>query len=53
MIEANFRCFEKARFVYQLLGRPDNFQFVCHGDGHDTRPALRNYAYALLERELK
>jgi pimeloyl-ACP methyl ester carboxylesterase len=53
MIEANFRCFEKARFVYRLLGRPDNFQFVCHGDGHDTRPALRQYAYALLERELK
>jgi len=52
MVESTLRCFEKARFVYQLFGSQDNFQLVCHGDGHDTRPPLRDYAYALMERAL-
>jgi hypothetical protein len=52
MIEPVFRCFEKARFVFQLCGVPENLQILCHGDGHDTRRNMRNYAYAWMEEKL-
>lgn len=52
LIEPVFRCFEKARFVFQLCGAAKNFQMLCHGDGHDTLPTARNYAYAWLEEHL-
>ncbi len=53
MIEPVFRCFEKARFVFQLCGAPENLQILCHGDGHDTSQRVRSYAYAWLEEKLK
>lgn len=46
MIEPVFRCFEKARFVFELCERPDNLQILCHGDGHNTTKTTRDYAYA-------
>ncbi|MDZ4197961.1 MAG: acyl-CoA thioester hydrolase/BAAT C-terminal domain-containing protein, partial [Kiritimatiellia bacterium] len=52
MIEPVFRCFEKARFVFQLCGVPENLQILCHGEGHDTLPDIRNYAYAWLLKKL-
>jgi len=51
-IETVFRCFEKARFVYELYGEPDNLQILCHGDGHDTRPPIREYAYRWIDEKL-
>jgi dienelactone hydrolase len=51
LIEPVFRCFEKARFVFQLCGVPDNLQILCHGNGHDTIRSVRNYAYAWLEEK--
>jgi hypothetical protein len=51
MIEPVLRCFEKARFVFQLANAPEQIQILCHGDGHDTIPMVRNYAYDwLLDR---
>lgn len=52
LIEPVFRCFEKARFVFHLCGAANNLQILCHGDGHDTIPSVRNYAYAWLEEKL-
>jgi fermentation-respiration switch protein FrsA (DUF1100 family) len=52
MIEPVFRCFEKARFAFQLCGASESLQILCHGDGHDTRRNVRNYAYAWLEEKL-
>lgn len=52
MIEPIFRCFEKARFVFQLCEAPANLQLLCHGDGHDTVQIVRDYAYAWLAEKL-
>ncbi len=52
-IEAVFQCFEKAKRVYALLGKHENLQMLCHGDGHDTRKELREYAYLLMDRKLQ
>jgi hypothetical protein len=53
MIEPVLRCFEKARFVFQLCGVPANLQLLCHGDGHDTVPTVRNYAGDWLDDRLR
>jgi len=53
LIEANFRCFEKARFVFQLCGASPNLNLLCHGDGHDTISIVRQYAYLWLAEHLK
>jgi dienelactone hydrolase len=52
MIEPVLRCFEKARFVFQLCDAPENLQIVCHGNGHNTVPQVRHYAYAWLTERL-
>ncbi len=51
-IDTVFRCFEKARFVYQLLNADAKFQLLCHGDGHDTTGGVRDYAYWWLSKQL-
>ncbi len=48
-IEAVFRCFEKARFAFELLEASSSLQMYCHGHGHDTPPALRSAGYRFLE----
>ncbi len=53
LIEANFRCFEKARFVFELCGASPNLSLLCHGDGHDTTDIVRQYAYLWLSEHLK
>jgi pimeloyl-ACP methyl ester carboxylesterase len=53
LIEANFRCFEKARFVFELCGASPNLNLLCHGDGHDTTSIVRQYAYLWLAEHLK
>lgn len=45
MIEPIFRCFERARFVFERCGAPESLQFLCHGDGHDTTATVRNHIY--------
>ena len=53
LIEAVFRCFEKARFVFELGEAHSHLQLLCHGDGHDTTPRVREYAYGWIEDRLK
>jgi len=53
LIEANFRCFEKARFVFELCGASPKLGLLCHGDGHDTTSIVRQYAYLWLSEHLK
>ena len=53
LIEANFRCFEKARFVFELCGASPDLSLLCHGDGHDTTSIVRQYAYLWLAEHLK
>jgi dienelactone hydrolase len=53
LIEANFRCFEKARFVFELCSASANLSLLCHGDGHDTTGIVRQYAYLWLSEHLK
>lgn len=48
MIEPVLRCFEKARFVFQINQVSENLQVLCHGDGHETVPRVREYAYSWL-----
>lgn len=52
MVEPVLRCFEKARFVFQLYGASGSLQMLCHGDGHDTVRGVRQYAYSWLEEKL-
>jgi dienelactone hydrolase len=52
-IEANFRCFTMGQRAYQLLGKPECFCALTHGDGHDTTPHVREFAYRWFERWLK
>ena len=51
-IEAVFRCFEKTRFVFELCNAERNLQIISHGDGHDTIPPIREFAYTWLEARL-
>lgn len=51
-IEAGMRCFEAARHVYTLLDAEPHLQMLTHGDGHDTVPRVRRYAYAWMESML-
>ncbi len=48
LIEPDFRIFEKIRLVYDLYSRPEAVQILCHGDGHDTVPRVREYAYRFI-----
>jgi hypothetical protein len=52
-IEAVFRCFEKARHVYELYNAQNQMSLICHGDGHITGNDLRNHAYSWFDRYLK
>jgi len=48
-IETVFRCFDKAKFVYQLYGKPQNIFLLSHGYGHDTPKDIRKYSYSFME----
>ncbi len=52
LVEPVLRCFEKARFVFQRCDAPEQIQILCHGDGHDTIPIVRQYAYDWLLQRL-
>ncbi len=45
-------CVKSAWAVYDLLGVPQNLSLYVHGDGHDTVPDVRNFAYDWLARFL-
>jgi len=52
-IEANFQCYVKGQRAYQLLGKPECFCTLTHGDGHDTTEHVRDFAYRWFERWLE
>lgn len=49
---ANFECYIKGQRAYALLGKPDGFVTLIHGDGHDTVDDVRDYAYRWFTRWL-
>jgi dienelactone hydrolase len=49
LVEASYACFDKARHVWTLLEAEDRCQMLVHGYGHDTPPAVREYAYTVIE----
>ena len=51
-VEANFRCYVAGQRVYRLLGKPERFCTLTHGDGHDTVDDVREFAYRWFERWL-
>ena len=51
-IEANFRCYVAGQRVYGLLGKPECFCTLTHGDGHNTTEDVRDFAYRWLRRWL-
>ena len=50
---AILRACEKGQHVYRLLGKPECFCTLMHGDGHGMLDDTREYAYRWLERWLK
>ncbi len=50
LVEASSACFDKARHVWTLLDAEDRCQMLVHGYGHDTPPAIREYAYTMIEQ---
>ncbi len=52
-IEANFQCYVRGHRAYRLLGKPECLCTLEHGDGHDTVPDVREFAYRWFERWLK
>jgi len=51
-IQANFQCYVRGQRAYALLGRPEHFCTLTHGDGHDTVDEVRQFAYLWFERWL-
>jgi dienelactone hydrolase len=49
---AIFRCCEKGAYVYKLLGQPECFCTLMHGDGHGAIEDVREFAYRWFERWL-
>src|SRR5262249_33607490 len=49
---ANFECYLKGQQAYALLGKPECFTILTHGDGHDTLSDVRTFAYLWFERWL-
>ena len=52
-IEANFRCYVAGQRAYALLGKPECFCALTHGDGHATVDDVHDFAYRWFERWLK
>jgi hypothetical protein len=48
----SFESVYSAYHAYRLLGVPERISIVVHGDGHDTRPDVRTFAYAWFDRFL-
>jgi hypothetical protein len=51
-IEANFQCYVMGQRVYGLLGKPECFCTLTHGDGHNTTEDVRDLAYRWFRRWL-
>lgn len=51
-VEAVTDCFERARKVWELHGKPGNLCLLCHGRGHDTPDDIRDFAYSQIQRIL-
>ena len=51
-IEANFQCYVMGQRVYELLGKPECFCTLTHGDGHNTTKDVRDFAYRWFKRWL-
>ena len=49
---ATIACVQNAWEVYRLLDAPKNLSMHIHGDGHDTVPAVRRFAYTWLAEHL-
>ena len=52
-VSASFACLDRAAQVYRLLEASERLSCVIHGEGHDTPPDLREFAYAWLDRFLQ
>ena len=52
-IAANFQCYVAGQRAYALLGKPECFCTLNHGDGHATLDDVREFAYRWLVRWLK
>lgn len=52
-IQANFHCYVMGQRAYGLLGKPECFCSLTHGDGHNTTDDVREFAYRWFERWLK
>jgi len=52
-VQANFQCYVMGQRAYALLGRPEAFCALTHGDGHATTDDVRDFAYRWFERWLK
>lgn len=51
-VRANFECFIRGQAAYALLGKPECFCTLIHGDGHATESDVRDFAYRWFERWL-
>lgn len=51
-VEANFECYVAGQRVYGLLGKPERFCTLTHGDGHNTTEDVRDFAYRWFKRWL-
>jgi hypothetical protein len=52
-IAANFQCYLAGQRAYALLGKPECFCTLNHGDGHATLDDVRDFAYRWFARWLK
>ena len=52
-IMANFQCYVEGQRAYELLGKPECFCTLTHGDGHATLDDVRDFAYRWFERWLR
>ncbi|MBE6534927.1 MAG: alpha/beta fold hydrolase [Ruminococcaceae bacterium] len=50
---ATIDCIQSASEVYYLLEEPDKLTMYIHGDGHNTVPMVRRFAYDWFDRFMK
>ncbi|MBN1671152.1 MAG: hypothetical protein JXR37_08980 [Kiritimatiellae bacterium] len=51
-MDANFNCYVRGQKAYSLIGKPECFATITHGDGHGIPPDVREFAYRWFERFL-
>jgi len=51
-MDANFNCYVRGQKAYSLVGKPESFATLTHGDGHGIPPDVREFAYRWFDRFL-